>query len=109
MLGAGAIDEERAELEVLNSNLRKTHELSTSMAKLLGGFDERLQRMEGSMKPLHRTTQRLNLVSRSGLCSIWKVLVLMRHIDVDAALSAIQKTKEFWTIPGEEEPIIRAG
>lgn len=56
------VDEDRADLEVLNSNLRKTDEITSRMATLLGGFDNRLQKMESSMKPIHRTTQRLKLM-----------------------------------------------
>lgn len=62
---AAAIDEDRADLEVLNANLRKTNEITARMAKLLGGFDERLGKMESSMKPIHRTTQRLKFVNIS--------------------------------------------
>lgn len=65
MARVGVIDEDRAGLEVLNSNLRKTQELTVIMSKLLGGFDERLQKMEGTMKPIHRTTKRLKIVDRS--------------------------------------------
>ena len=65
MVRIGVIDEDRADLEVLNSNLKRTHELTAIMAKLLSGFDERLQKMEGTMKPIHRTTLRLKTVDQS--------------------------------------------
>lgn len=65
MVRIGVVGEDRADLEVLSSNLRKTHELSSDMARILEGFDERLKKMEGSMKPIHRTTQRLKVSNKS--------------------------------------------
>lgn len=93
MVRAGAVDEDRADLEVLTSNLQKTNQLTTEMSKILSGFDVRLERMERSMKPIHKTTMRLNLVQNN----------------VEATLQAIQKTKEYWTIPGDEELTIKSG
>lgn len=61
------VDEDRADLEVLNSNLRKTQEITTLMAKLLGGFDERLEKMESSITPIHDMTRRLKIAEFS-LC-----------------------------------------
>lgn len=60
-----AVDEDRADLEVLNSNLRKTQEISKHMADLLAGFDDRLEKMESTMTPIHSMTQRLKLVEIS--------------------------------------------
>lgn len=68
---AAVVDEDRADLEVLNSNLRKTGEITSQMAKLLGGFDERLERMEQSMRPIHRTTQRLKFMNLSMFRSLF--------------------------------------
>lgn len=93
MVRAGAVDEDRADLEVLTSNLQKTDQLTSEMYKILSGFDARLEKMEHSMKPIHKTTMRLNLVQSN----------------VDATLKAIQKTKDYWTIPGEEESTIKSG
>ena len=54
-----AVDEDRAELEILSANLRKTEENATKIAGILSGLDDRLGRLEGTMKPIHRTTKRL--------------------------------------------------
>lgn len=102
-----AVDEERADLEVLNSNLRKTDEITKLMVKLLAGFDDRLGKMESTMTPIHETTQRLKLVETSQ-----SILSTIKHElttpDVDSTLAAIQKTKDYWTIPSHEEPIIES-
>ncbi|ORY86853.1 Cullin repeat-like-containing domain protein [Protomyces lactucae-debilis] len=92
-MAAFAVDEDRAELEVLNANLRKTNENSAKITAVLSGLDERLGRLEGTMKPIHRTTKRL-----------WQV-----QSNVAATIAAIEKTKTYWNIPFEEESTIRAG
>jgi len=54
-----------AELELLNQNQRKLQNLTSRMTTILSGFDKRLGKLESSILPIHKSTQRLLRVGES--------------------------------------------
>lgn len=54
------MEDETAEIELLEQNLNKTHQLSKRMISLLESFDSRLAKLEKSILPLYTATQVLN-------------------------------------------------
>ncbi|KAG9284089.1 hypothetical protein G9A89_022863 [Geosiphon pyriformis] len=53
------LDEESADLEFLEENLKKTNVLTEKMTNMLNVFDDRLVRLEASILPIHKATQTL--------------------------------------------------
>ncbi|EIN08701.1 hypothetical protein PUNSTDRAFT_120310 [Punctularia strigosozonata HHB-11173 SS5] len=51
------MDDEAAEIELLEQNLNKTHQISQRMVSILSSFDTRLNKLEKSVLPLYNTTQ----------------------------------------------------
>ncbi|KAJ3785579.1 Cullin repeat-like-containing domain protein [Lentinula aff. detonsa] len=54
------MDDDSAEIELLEQNLSKTHQISQKMTTILNSFDTRLARLEKSILPLYNSTQILN-------------------------------------------------
>ncbi|KAF9490346.1 exocyst complex component, exo70 subunit [Pleurotus eryngii] len=54
------MDDESAEIELLEQNLNKTHQISQRMISILNSFDTRLAKLEKSILPLYSSTQILN-------------------------------------------------
>ncbi|KAF5390828.1 hypothetical protein D9757_004554 [Collybiopsis confluens] len=54
------MDDESAEIELLEQNLAKTHQISQKMTSILNSFDTRLARLEKSILPLYNSSQILN-------------------------------------------------
>ncbi|KLO10611.1 hypothetical protein SCHPADRAFT_906774 [Schizopora paradoxa] len=54
------MDDEAAEIELLEQNLNKTRQISQRMISILSGFDTRLLKLEKSIMPLYSSTKRLN-------------------------------------------------
>ncbi|KAJ7918299.1 Cullin repeat-like-containing domain protein [Mycena leptocephala] len=54
------MDDETAEIELLEQNLNKTRQISQRMTTILNSFDTRLARLEKSILPLYTSTQILN-------------------------------------------------
>ncbi|CAG8477746.1 11307_t:CDS:10 [Diversispora eburnea] len=54
------LDEESADLDFLEENLRKTEALTEKMTSMLNVFDDRLVRLEASILPIHKSTQTLS-------------------------------------------------
>ncbi|KAJ3748105.1 Cullin repeat-like-containing domain protein, partial [Lentinula detonsa] len=54
------MDDDSAEIELLEQNLSKTHQISQKMTTILDSFDTRLARLEKSILPLYNSTQILN-------------------------------------------------
>lgn len=66
--GAGAVNDTElafAELELLGQNQRKLASLTSRMTTILSGFDKRLVKLESSILPIHRSTQKLTRLSDS--------------------------------------------
>ncbi|CAG8569094.1 9788_t:CDS:10 [Funneliformis mosseae] len=53
------LDEESADLDFLEENLKKTEALTEKMTSMLNVFDDRLVRLEASILPIHKSTQTL--------------------------------------------------
>ncbi|KAL0062598.1 exocyst complex component exo70 [Marasmius tenuissimus] len=54
------MDDESAEIELLEQNLNKTRQISQRMTSILNSFDTRLAKLEKSILPLYNSTQILN-------------------------------------------------
>lgn len=54
------MDDETAEIELLEQNLQKTRQISKRMTSLLDSFDTRLAKLEKSILPLYNAAQILN-------------------------------------------------
>ncbi|CAL1708427.1 unnamed protein product [Somion occarium] len=54
------MDDETAEIELLEQNLNKTRQISQRMTSILSSFDTRLVKLEKSILPLYNSTQVLN-------------------------------------------------
>ncbi|EEB91487.1 hypothetical protein MPER_10143 [Moniliophthora perniciosa FA553] len=54
------MDDETAEIELLEQNLNKTRQISQRMTYILNSFDTRLAKLEKSILPLYNSTQVLN-------------------------------------------------
>ncbi|KAG7097952.1 hypothetical protein E1B28_005263 [Marasmius oreades] len=54
------MDDESAEIELLEQNLNKTRQISQRMTLILNSFDTRLAKLEKSILPLYNSTQILN-------------------------------------------------
>ncbi|KAJ8517884.1 hypothetical protein ONZ45_g4972 [Pleurotus djamor] len=54
------MDDESAEIELLEQNLNKTHQISQKMITILNSFDTRIAKLEKSILPLYNSTQILN-------------------------------------------------
>ncbi|KAJ7717365.1 Cullin repeat-like-containing domain protein [Mycena maculata] len=54
------MDDETAEIELLEQNLNKTRQISQRMTTILTSFDTRLAKLEKSILPLYTSTQILN-------------------------------------------------
>ncbi|KAG2066853.1 hypothetical protein BDR04DRAFT_1233742 [Suillus decipiens] len=53
------MDDDSAEIELLEQNLNKTHQISQRMTSILTNFDTRLVKLEKSILPLYNSTQKL--------------------------------------------------
>ncbi|KAG1726007.1 Cullin repeat-like-containing domain protein [Suillus paluster] len=53
------MDDDSAEIELLEQNLNKTHQISQRMTSILTNFDTRLMKLEKSILPLYNSTQKL--------------------------------------------------
>ncbi|KAF7297371.1 hypothetical protein MIND_00970600 [Mycena indigotica] len=54
------MDDETAEIELLEQNLNKTRQISQRMTTILNSFDTRIAKLEKSILPLYTSTQILN-------------------------------------------------
>ncbi|KAG8902872.1 hypothetical protein FRB99_004000 [Tulasnella sp. 403] len=68
------MDDEAADIQLLDQYLHKTSQISTRMTSILKKFDDRLKHLEKSILPLHTSTHALTRISDSNtLQSIDKV------------------------------------
>lgn len=87
------IDEERADLEVLQDNLAKTTRLSDRMGEILTAFDARLEQLDRAVRKINASGEGLKRVQGN----------------VDETIRAIERTRQYYNIPFEEEERIRRG
>ncbi|KAI8818604.1 Cullin repeat-like-containing domain protein [Fimicolochytrium jonesii] len=81
------------ELEVLEESLAKTNILTNKIESMLSSFDLRLGRLETSILPIHRSTQKLT----------------MFHDHIKAALDQVQTVIDYYDMGSTEEAFIAKG
>jgi exocyst complex component 7 len=59
------MEDEAADIELLEQHLIKTSNISQRMTSILTNFDSRLIRLEKSILPLHKSTQSLTKLAES--------------------------------------------
>ncbi|SNX83029.1 related to Exocyst complex component Exo70 [Melanopsichium pennsylvanicum] len=82
-----------AELQMLSQNQRKLDNLTSRMTTILSGFDKRLIKLEGSILPIHKGTQRLARMSDN----------------IDLTLAALNKTLGHYDVVIDEQPLLKQG
>ncbi|KIS70687.1 uncharacterized protein UMAG_01845 [Mycosarcoma maydis] len=82
-----------AELQMLSQNQRKLATLTGRMTTILSGFDKRLIKLEGSILPIHKGTQKLARMSDN----------------IDLTLSALNKTLGHYDVVIDEQPLLKQG
>ncbi|KAF9218254.1 hypothetical protein BS17DRAFT_791873 [Gyrodon lividus] len=87
------MDDDSAEIELLEQNLNKTHQISQRMISILTNFDSRLVKLEKSILPLYTATQKLN----------------QRSHNIDRALSKIDEVASSYEGIAAEEGLILRG
>ncbi|ETW75673.1 hypothetical protein HETIRDRAFT_390036 [Heterobasidion irregulare TC 32-1] len=83
------MDDETAEIELLEQNLNKTRQISQRMTSILTSFDSRLVKLEKSILPLYNSTQTLTKRSNnieSALQKIYEVAGNQEGIAAEEAL-----------------------
>jgi exocyst complex component 7 len=87
-----AMDDESADIELLEQHLNRSRQLSTRMTSVLQKFDRRLQTLEKSILPLHKSTQSLTRLVES------RYSVHPEHnvpqsllLDIDKTLQSLEK------------------
>ena len=93
--GTGHDDNEVAfaELQMLSQNQRKLATLTSRMTTILSGFDKRLIKLEGSILPIHKGTQKLARMSDN----------------IDLTLAALNKTLGHYDVVIDEQPLLKQG
>ncbi|KZV87009.1 hypothetical protein EXIGLDRAFT_680369 [Exidia glandulosa HHB12029] len=83
------MDDETAEIELLDQHLNKTHQISQRMTSILSKFDTRLIKLDKSILPLHKSTQALTRIADNierTLASIDKIVSDQDGVAVEEAL-----------------------
>ncbi|TFY63520.1 hypothetical protein EVG20_g6281 [Dentipellis fragilis] len=87
------MDDETAEIELLEQNLNKTRQISQRMTTILTSFDGRLVKLEKSILPLYNSTQ----------------ILTKRGINIDSALQKIYEVASNQEGIAAEEALILRG
>ncbi|KAF7321126.1 hypothetical protein HMN09_00200600 [Mycena chlorophos] len=74
------MDDETAEIELLEQNLNKTRQISQKMTSILNSFDSRIAKLEKSILPLYNSTQILNRRASSKWKYIEKALLKIDEV-----------------------------
>ncbi|KAI9027967.1 Cullin repeat-like-containing domain protein [Hyaloraphidium curvatum] len=90
---AQLVASETREIEDLEESLKKIDGLKDRMVSMLDSFDGRLKKMEGTILPVHRSTQKLTRMADN----LDKVLMLLNNVNV------------YLELPRQEEAIIMKG
>lgn len=106
-----AADEEaQAEVEVLNSRLEKTSQLTKKIQASLTRLETSGRSVQDAIGPIYNNTQKLQVLGRSEknpkvfLCAETNFTT-----DIDGIIAAIEKIKQPSDIKNHEESVIRAG
>ncbi|KAF9008255.1 exocyst complex component, exo70 subunit [Cyathus striatus] len=87
------MDDESAEIELLEQNLQKTRQISKRMISILDSFDGRLNKLEKSILPLYTAAQILN----------------RRNANIDRTVAKIDEWASNQEDPAVEEALILRG
>ncbi|THH10611.1 hypothetical protein EW145_g1201 [Phellinidium pouzarii] len=87
------MEDEAAEIELLEQNLNKTRQISQRMTSILSNFDTRLVKLEKSILPLHNSTQ----------------LLFRRAANIDGTMQLINEVASSQQGLAEEEALIIRG
>ncbi|ORX80175.1 Exo70 exocyst complex subunit [Anaeromyces robustus] len=87
------IEEEVTEVEFMEQNLKKTKELTEKMVNMLSSFDERLEELETSVIPIHRSTQKITLL----------------YDNIDSTLNSVNSYISYFDLATEIEGLISYG
>ncbi|PIL26853.1 hypothetical protein GSI_11033 [Ganoderma sinense ZZ0214-1] len=87
------MDDETAEIELLEQNLNKTRQISQRMTSILSSFDARLVKLEKSILPLYTSTQ----------------LLTRRSNNIESALQKIDEIASYHEGVAAEEALILRG
>ncbi|KTW31373.1 hypothetical protein T552_00018 [Pneumocystis carinii B80] len=87
------IDDDKADLGVLDETLRKTNELTDKMSTILSTLNYRLEKVEHTLKPIYKTTRTLIKTSEN----------------IQGTIAAIDRTRKYFSIIPEAEEIIKKG
>ena len=105
-----ALDEEaRAEVDVLNSRLDKTTQLTKKIQACLGRLDATGQSVREVAGPLNGETRRLQVLGSSELPPRLPPRWSLTQTDVDSVIAAIDRLRQPADSKDDEEQIIRAG
>lgn len=112
--GANTVDEEaRAEVDVLNSRLEKTSQLTKKIQSSLGRLDATGKSVRDVAGPLNGETRRLQTLGNSEKCLhtffVQTSLLTSTQPDIDAVLAAIERLRQPADSKNDEEQIIRVG
>ncbi|KAL1920762.1 uncharacterized protein VTP21DRAFT_11397 [Calcarisporiella thermophila] len=87
------LDEEKADLDFLQENLKKSNDLTQKMVSMLDTFDDRLVKLESSILPIHKSTQRLTHLSDN----------------IDMTLKSMESLIKYFDLAAKEESYIQKG
>ncbi|EMR08839.1 hypothetical protein PNEG_02626 [Pneumocystis murina B123] len=87
------IDDDKADLGVLDETLRKTNELTDKISTIFSTLNYRLEKVEHTFKPIYKTTRSLIKTSEN----------------IQETIVAIDRTRKYFSIIPEAEEIIKRG
>lgn len=94
------MEDEAADIELLEQHLIKTTSISQRMTSILTSFDSRLVRLEKSILPLHKSNQSLSQLADSELSRFSAaILSFLNKPDIEATLQSIDR------IAGDQEGV----
>jgi exocyst complex protein 7 len=106
-----ALDEEaRAEVDVLNSRLEKTTQLTKKIQSCLNRLETTGKSVQDVAGPLNGETRRLQILGNSKCERLFVTMIMVNQVsDVDSVLSAIDRLRQPADSKNDEEQIIRVG
>ncbi|KTW27825.1 GTP-Rho binding exocyst subunit EXO70 [Pneumocystis jirovecii RU7] len=87
------IDEDKADLGVLDETLRKTSELTNKISSILTQLNHRLEKVENTIKPIYKTT----------------LLLKKESENIRGTIIAVERTRQYFNIVPEAEDVIKKG
>lgn len=105
-----AADEEaQAEVEVLNSRLERTSQLTKKIQASLNRLETSGKSVQDAIGPIYGNTQRLQILGRSKSYQRRTPCCTLTTLDIEGILGAIDRIRQPSDTKNHEEEIIRAG